>query len=354
MTTNPNELQRAIELSEIERQAREDHELQEALNRSRGDIPQTAHDSQFQEAMRRSMADIPQTAHDPQFQEAMRRSMADIPEEDDEATLQAVIEASRNQYFEDAKRRHNQHRPSSNGGPAQRTSPSTSNSWSNGGPAQATQSSSAKAINSEIDRAYNDSIAIDRKKEEDRIAAEQAAAAAEARVQARKIEDQRFIAEFTPQYLNDGDVTIRFEHNGRTEDVKVKVSTPIDLLLKYASSKYYLDNVTLLFVNRELLPGTILSDYVQKGARVKIIIQGDSPVGGFKVRNSRRNKINIRKNSKRQNRQNSKRQDRQNSKRQDRQNSKRQDRQNSKRQNSKRQNRQNSKRQNRQNSKRHF
>ncbi|NDB86182.1 MAG: hypothetical protein EB127_26325, partial [Alphaproteobacteria bacterium] len=244
MTTNPNELQRAIELSDIERQAREDHELQEALNRSRGDIPQTEFDPQIEEAMRRSLADIPQTEFDPQIEEAMRRSLADAPEEDDEATLQAVIEASRRQYLEDMKRRHKQHLPSSTGGPAQGTSPSTSNSWSNGGPAQATQSSSAKAINSEIDRAYNDSIAMDRKKEEERIAAEQARAEAEARVQARKLEDQRFIAEFTPQYLNDGDVTIRFEHNGRiVQELKVKVSTPIDLLIKYVSSKYYLDNV---------------------------------------------------------------------------------------------------------------
>jgi hypothetical protein len=327
MTTNPNELQRAIELSDIERQAREDHELQEALNRSRGDIPQTE--------------------FDPQIEEAMRRSLADAPEEDDEATLQAVIEASRRQYLEDMKRRHKQHLPSSTGGPAQGTSPSTSNSWSNGGPAQATQSSSAKAINSEIDRAYNDSIAMDRKKEEERIAAEQARAEAEARVQARKLEDQRFIAEFTPQYLNDGDVTIRFEHNGRiVQELKVKVSTPIDLLIKYVSSKYYLDNVRLLFINTELLPGTNLSEYAQRGNRLKIIIEGDSAVGGFKVRNSRTNNINIRKNSKRQNsnRQNSKRQNskRQNSKRQNskRQNSKRQNskRQNSKRQNSKRQN----------------
>jgi hypothetical protein len=187
-------------------------------------------------------------------------------------------------------------------------------------------------VNSNVDKAYAESLA----KDDERAAAaaaeanaiDMAKAADAARKQARQIEEQRFIAEFTSQYLNDGDVTIQFDYRGVRENLNIKVSTPIDQLAEYASCRHHLDNVQLfLYPKQELQPGHHLSDYLQKGSRVKIIIEGDMFEGGFKVRNSLRNKTNLRKSNKRQpgKRQNSKRQ-----------NSKRQ---NSKRQTSKRQNR---------------
>ena len=115
--------------------------------------------------------------------------------------------------------------------------------------------------------------------------------------------------------MNDGDVRIKFEYNGVNQPLQVKLNTPIDLLARYASSRHFLDNVQLIFRNElnqltQLLPGTNLSDYVKSGDRVKIIIEGERFVGGFKVRNSLRNKTNVRKSNKRQTskRQTSKRQ----------------------------------------------
>jgi hypothetical protein len=200
------------------------------------------------------------------------------------------------------------------------------------GPAPARFMRDTAVVNSNVDKAYAESLA----KDDERAAAaaaeanaiDMAKAADAARKQARQIEEQRFIAEFTSQYLNDGDVTIQFDYRGVRENLNIKVSTPIDQLAEYASCRHHLDNVQLfLYPKQELQPGHHLSDYLQKGNRVKIIIEGDMFEGGFKVRNSLRNKTNLRKSNKRQpgKRQTSKRQTSK--------------RQNSKRQTSKRQNR---------------
>jgi hypothetical protein len=189
------------------------------------------------------------------------------------------------------------------------------------GPAIVFDSHAAAIINRETDEAYTESVRIDAENEASskisgflkanlKVKKEKQRAAAAARVQARRIEDQRFIAEFTSQYLNDGDVSIKFDYKGAIQILQVKLNTPIDLLAHYASSTHLLDNVQLIIGNTQLLPGTNLSNYVKSGGRVKIIIEGERFVGGFKVRNSLKNKKNVRQTSKRQTskRQTSKRQ----------------------------------------------
>ena len=244
---------------------------------------------------------------DQELQDTIRRSQQDIPSYDDSETISRIERESLQAYFDDLAKK-----------AASETVARPSRVRSHAGPAPELNSESTSVINDEVDRDYKESLRVDAEKErleelirqQKIIEQQRQEEILEQKRQHEILEQQRRAAQqplneetirvFESRYLN-GDVTVRLQHNAKNiADLKINVNTPINLLIEYIALKYNLRNVELFVRPNQLQPNSNLSNYAKSGERILIIVSAQIVAGGFNRRISRKNKINIRRNSNRQ------------------------------------------------------